>query len=1229
MTTPNQTFPNDVAGQSGSEQPEDNEPQIPFPIVGLGASAGGLEAFSNLLRDLPSDTGMAFVLVQHLDPNHESILAHLIAQVTKMKVEEAQEGMKVVPNCVYVIPPGKEITIVEGALALEPRTRKSNGTYMPIDVFFRSLAEIQGSKAVAVVLSGNGSDGALGIEEIHRRGGISIVQDPSSAKFDGMPQSALSTHYVDLILAPSDIAAELARIGKHPFLGKTSVVAAKSGEDETARSLSQIFALLRTRTGVDFTQYKRNTLDRRISRRMVLHQIEALPQYLGFLKDRPDEIDALQADFLINVTRFFRDPEAFEVLRDKVFGELMKDKPDDFSMRFWIPGCSTGEEVYSLAIALLEFLGDRASRASIQIFGSDLSEKALEKARAGTYIENIALDISPERLTRFFTIVNGRYQVNKNVREICIFAKQNIVADPPFSRLDLISCRNVLIYFNPALQRKAFPIFHFSLNPKGCLLLGSAETVGTFSDLFSVIDRKHRIFGKNSSVPSKLNLEFNRSFGEESSGKKRLRTDRPDNAAGRISVPKEVDRTLINRYAPCGVIVNDNLEIIQFRGDTSPYFQNPPGEPSLKLLKLAREGLQSALDAAIKEAKDTNANVRKEGLHVESGGEIREVDLEVLPIAIPLSTERYWGLMFDDRSVRSKAPPDSLVAEKEVSASKDGGHHWKRELDTTKAFLESVIEEREAMVGELQSANEEVLSSNEELQSINEEIQTAKEELQSTNEELTTLNDELHRANLESLQHVNDLNNLLDSVRIPVIIVGSDLKIRRFTPAAEKLLHLIPGDVGRPIGDVNSRFPIPDLEKMLLEVMNSIVIKEQQIHDGSGIWYSLRIHPYKTVDKKIEGAVVVLVDVESMKRTEIAIAKARDTAEDILATVREPLIVLDAHLKIKRANPSFYVVFNTTPEATEGKSLFEIGNGHWDNAELRSRLGRVISGNTPINGFEIDREFPPVGFKSMVLNAAKVFHRQGEDLILLAIEDMTEIKKAAETIREKANALARANKDLEDFSHIVAHDLKAPLRKTNSFIELLRKDIPDALSEKSSVYMGHIVQGCQKMADMIDGVLKFSKATAIQQSVGDIDLNDVVRDALTDLDLAIDESNAQVVVGTLPKVKAQALQMSQVMVNLLENAIKYRGTEPLRIELSVKEENNFWVFSVRDNGLGIDQSDSQRIFDLFQRRFTNGRSGSGVGLTICRRIVENYGGRIWVESEKGKGSTFSFTLPKN
>jgi len=1218
--------------QSSGTQPE-NQPHNPFPIVGVGASAGGLEAFTQFLEHIPPDSGLAFVLIQHLGYNQESILTSLLSKVTKTPVHEVEEGMAIEPNHVYVLPSEMDMVIVDGSFSLIPRT-SVRGQHMPIDTFFRSLAEIQASSSIGVILSGTGSDGALGVQEIHGKGGIVLVQDPASAKFDGMPRAAIATGCAHLVLSPEAIANELARVERHLYISDGHSNGSKKKEEplsEKDNILNKIFGLMRSKTGVDFSSYKDGTVNRRIHRRMVLQKIEDLSSYFSFLSENPGEIDDLYNDILIKVTRFFRDPDVFEVLKSKIFEGILRDKPRNTPIRLWVAACSTGEEVYSLAICLLEFLGNRASSNPIQIFGTDISDRALEKARAGLYVENIEADVSPERLRRFFSKTAGHYQVNKSVRELCIFAKQNIVKDPPFSRVDLISCRNALIYLSPVLQKRVLPTFHFALNPQGRLLLGSSETVGSFSELFTVVDQSHRIFAKNVHVPSSLNLDFAMRpyLGDELHDRSSDSDTGPMTQSNRTNVQKETDRALLNRYAPVGVVVNDSLDILQFRGDTSPYLLHPSGEVTFKLFKLVREGLVAELDAAISKAKKNNLTVRKSRLHLAYLGRTREISLEVIPIKIPLSSERYWGIMFREllpRSSEKKAAKSPAV--KHAGKIKKGGgtdgHKWKQEMASTKAYLESIIEEKEAAFEELQSANEEVLSSNEELQSINEEMQTAKEELQSTNEELITVNDELRHSNLESIQLVNDLNNLMDNVDLAIIMVGNDLTIRRFTPQAGRVLHLLPSDVGRPLRDINTPLDLVNLEKLILNAIDTVSIKEQQIKNGANLWYSVRIRPYRTMDKKIDGAVINLVDIETMKRAEEKITKARDAAEDVLNTVREPLVVLDSSLRVKMASASFYKTFKVFPEEVLGTSFYDLGNGQWNDPTLRTRLEELALNDKSLVDVPIDHEFERIGRRFMLLNASKIISRDEERLILLAIVDITGQKEAEEELSRRADALARSNRDLDDFAHIVSHDLQSPLNKIISFGDLLKMNLGSP--EKALDYLNRIQNGAVKMNEIITSLLSFSRATSTR-TMERVDMATLLEEVLSDFEGQINETGAKVTHDDLPTLIANKAQISQLMTNLIGNAIKYCRKEAPLIHISAKREGHMWVCSVHDNGIGIDKKNAKRVFDLFQRIITEGKPGTGIGLTICKKIVEYHGGQIWVESELNKGSTFYFTLP--
>src|SRR5436309_8710374 len=857
-----------------------------FPIVGVGASAGGLEAFTQLLTALGPGTGMAYALVQHLDPSHESALTELLAKATEMPVRQVTDATLVEPKHVYVIPPNVDMIIAQGILRLTART-ETRGHHMPIDRFLRSLAEDQGSNAIGVILSGTASDGTMGLAAIKAEGGITFAQDEQSAKFDGMPQSAIAAGCVDFVLPPDAIGRELARIRVHPYLALSSSSRTAELVPDGDPQLKNILHLLHTANEVDFSDYKLATVKRRILRRMALHQIRKLKAYVEFLRHHPAEVEALHEDLLIKVTSFFRDPAAFEALKTEIFPSILKHRPLEEPIRVWVPGCSTGEETYSQAIALLEFLGPRSADTPIQLFGTDLSQASIEKARAGVYPESIAADVSPERLRRFFAKVEDGYRISKTIRDRCVFARQNLLQDPPFSRIDVISCRNVLIYLGPVLQKRIMPIFHYALKPRGFLMLGGAEgIIGTGSDLFELMDRKHKIYCRKS-TPSGLHFDF--AASQYPTGAANLASDKQtqkrEGVVQLLDLRKEADRILLTKYAPVAVVINDDMEVLESRGHVSLYLELASGRASFKVLKMAREGLLFDLQAAINKAKTEKEGVpvRKENVPVERDNKLKDVNLEVIPFKVASNRERYFLIVFEDARPAVRAESAEIMAG-EARVSEGGkekrsdrqSSHLKQELVATKRYLHSLVEDKEASNEELLAANEEILSSNEELQSTNEELQTAKEELESTNEELHTVNEELHNRNFELTQANNDFVNLLSSVNIAMVMLGGDLRIRRVTPQAEKLLGLIPTDLGRVITNIRPNIDVPDLEQMIVKVINTVTVQEREVRDRDGHWYLLRILPYKTLENMIEGAVLTLVDINVLKNNLEEIRQSHD-----------------------------------------------------------------------------------------------------------------------------------------------------------------------------------------------------------------------------------------------------------------------------------------------------------------------------------------------------------------
>jgi two-component system CheB/CheR fusion protein len=838
-----------------------NESNAPLPIVGIGASAGGLEALTTFLKAVSPDLGMAFVLIPHLDPFRKSAFTQILSRTTSMPVLNITDGMRVERDQVYVIPPNSELTIADAVLHICDREgpRSVNTT---IDIFLRSLAADQGTNAIGVILSGTASDGTLGLTAIKAEGGITFAQDERSAKYDGMPASAIASGNVDFVLPPDAIARELARIREHPLVRshQEHIESEDLGKDVY---MAQVFRLLRRATKVDFSEYKPPTISRRIQRRMVLHRIEKLSDYAALLHRDRNEVNALYQDLLINVTSFFRNPEAFEALKQTVYPTILQGRASNAPIRIWVPGCSTGEETYSHAISLVEFLGEERAEIPIQIFGTDLSETAVQRARAGFFKGSIEADVSPVRLRRFFHKADGGYQISKTIRDLCIFSTQNVFSDPPFSRMDLVSCRNVMIYLSQTLQKRVIPIFHYALTPNGFLMIGSAEgLLSAGSELFEMADKKQKIYRKKFvSTP----LIFGFSMGAERDMEVLEAPAPPPRQSEAAKVPpelhREADRLLLARYAPPAVVINDQLEILQTRGRTGPFLELPTGKASLNLLKMARSGLSFELQKAVDEARKSGVETIRENIHVEDEGGTKLTNVRVIPFRTPVQEHNNFLTVFEPAPAQSATPASSEPLTPGEQSEKDNLiAQLRQELAATKDYQQSIIESQEATNEELQSANEEIQSGNEELQSTNEELQTSKEELESANEELHTVNEEMQHRNELLSQLNNDLTNLLNTVNLAMVMVGADLSVRRFTSQATAILGLMATDVGRPIPRLKLKVDSGRLEQMMLDVIQEVQPKIYDVQNQDGKWCRLRITPYRTLDNRIEGVVLTILN---------------------------------------------------------------------------------------------------------------------------------------------------------------------------------------------------------------------------------------------------------------------------------------------------------------------------------------------------------------------------------
>jgi two-component system, chemotaxis family, CheB/CheR fusion protein len=1162
-------------------------------IVGVGASAGGLEAFTELLSHLPDDTGLAFVLIQHLDPSHESHLTELLSKASKMPVSEVTGETRAEANHVYVIPPRCNLGISDGILQAPPRPE--SGRNMPIDFFLRGLAADRGSKALGVVLSGTASDGTLGLQAIKAAGGVTFAQEMQTAKYDGMPRSAIAAGVVDFVLPPAGIARQLVAIARN---SQVPVEPREATEPLGEGELAKILRLVRIATGVDFANYKHGTLARRIKRRMSLRGFETLEDYSRDLQENREEANALCESCLITVTAFFREPAVFEELKKKVFPALVENQRPEDPIRIWVPGCATGEEAYSIAICLMEFLDDTNLSLPFEIFATDISETAIEKARSGTYTGGALAHVSPQRLARFFTRTEHGYQVAKIVRDVCVFARHNLAQDPPFSKLDLISCCNVLIYLGDVLQRKVWSILHYALKPTGFLVLGPSESAGTYSESFQQMDKTHKIYSMRptASTPALPPREGRRTEG---------RVDLQEKiAAGRAGpdVLREADRLVLAEHDPPGAIIDDAMNIVQVRGRTAPYLELSPGEPTQNLLRMACEGLIAGLGKAIRTARRKNAAAKEDGFRIEDDGQLVDVTIKVIPFTGSSSQQRYFLVLFED--AKPNGGPKAM--NKPAIQDNGGSARLRRELLATKEYLQSIVQDNASTQEELRAANEEA-------QAGNEELETAQEELESANEELNTLNEELKVSNVEFTKVNRDLTNLLESISIPLVMVGRDLRIRRFTRAIEPMLNLIASDVGRSITDLQPQMELPDLRRLLLDAMESGNRQPRDIRDAHGRWYSLRILPSVGPDGKTDGAVLMLIDVDAAKR-------GLDFAEAIVETVREPLVILNQNLRVLKANKAFYETFHAAREETEASLIYDLGNGQWNIPRLRELLENVIPAHSTFRDFEVTHDFEHVGRKVMLLNASEIFNPNAQArTILLAIEDATDRKQAEDALRA-------TNAELQDFAFALTHDLQEPLRMVVNFTELLGREYAGKLGEEADKFISYSIEGALRIEALLKALLVYWEVTEREQnSFASIDCSAVLAKALLNLQAAIAESGAIVTSDPLPTVVAEEVMLLQVFQNLIFNSIKYRGETP-RIHVSAERDGNEWLIAVRDNGIGIDPQDTERVFGMFKRLHGSEIPGTGIGLALCKKIVERQGGRIWVESESGRGATFKFTI---
>jgi len=1207
--------------QKKSATSKNTTDRLPFPIVGIGGSAGGLEAFSTLLQNLPRDLGMAYVYIQHLSPSHESFLPEIIQRKTEMPVHKVKDNMPVEKDNVYVIPAKYSVSIADGQLKLQEQVR--GDMLHSVDYFLNSLAPIYQQNAIGILLSGTGTDGTLGLMSVKSEGGITFAQD-DSAHYQGMPHHAVEMGYVDFVMPPEKIAKELASLIQQPY----SVTTQNEYLLDNKNELRKIHLIMNSKRGVDFSHYKQSTIHRRILRRMALNKLNNLHDYAQMLRENKSEVDALYQDLLITVTNFFREPQMYKALTEKILPALFKNRKQNDPIRIWIPGCATGEEAVSFAICILEFLGEKAITTQIQIFATDLNEKAIEKARSGIYLKSALQNVSPSRLRRFFMKTDGKYQVIKSIRDMCIFAPHNLLKDPPFSRMDVISCQNVLIYLESTPQNKIMHAFHYALKPSGFLLLGKSETIGSATDLFEQVSKQHKVYTKRLVTPS----------GQFDFIMHNYPTVEPLEDDGKPTPPiskepdleKETDRLLLSRYVPASVLVNKDLEILRFRGSTSRFLEPASGRASLHLLKMIKEDIAFDLRTVIHRAKKEGRTAKKEGVLLGTNGGTQEIAIEVVPIK-GSGHENFFLIIFKENG----APSSPVLPSSKAKAKDDKkpGSPERRilslesQLKETKDTIKVITEDFEATREELQSANEEVLSSNEELQSINEELETSKEELQSTNEELTTINEELQIRNTELKEASDYTKAIVETMHESLLMLTGDLRIKTANKGYYQVFQTLPEETeGFYLFELaNHIWDIPELRKQLKMVQSRDIpfTGFEVTADFPGIGRkSMLLNAHKFPRKEGADPLILLAiqDITARKHIEEELRANEEKFRLLVQNSSDIITVFSRDGTIMYESPAIENVLGYKAEERVGRNINLDPIVHPDDRKLKLDMLRDAIERPTEN---IHGEFRLRHKNGSFRTIEAIFHSFLDDKringIIANYRDVSDRK------------ILEQQKD--EFIGIASHELKTPVTSIKAYTQILQ-DVFEKTKDKKSVEMLEKMNTqVDRLTSLIIDLLDFTRIEGgkLKFKEENYNVSELITDVVEEMQRTTRKHKIERKLANGVEVRGDRERTGQVLTNLLNNAIKY-SPEAKKIVVSAKLNANHVIIGVQDFGIGIEEDLVGKVFDRFFRvtePIMNTFPGLGLGLYIAAEIVRRQGGKIWVQSEKGKGSTFYFSLPTN